>query len=130
MNTTVANNFLTTLNNIQLVSRLTTHALDNMNVSLDYMDPGWIIALCAQMREIGASLWIEDAWATDLQQEGDSSIMETLSNLSWMTPLQLRRENTMRLYMKVITVLDLADPTGQFIPDGRLTEEWQAESNL
>ena len=130
MNTTVANNFLTTLNNIQLVSGLTTNILDNMNVPLDYMDTGWIIALRARMREIGASLWIEDAWVPELQREGDSSIMETFSDLPWMTPVQLRRANAVRLYMKVITISDLVDPTGKFIPDGRLTGEWQAESTL
>ena len=35
-----------------------------------------------------------------------------------------------RLYLRVLTIADLADPTGQFIPDGMLNGDWQAGSDI
>ncbi len=38
----------------------------------------------------------------------------------------IKRANPVRLYLRVITVADLADPSGAFILDGMLQGDWQA----
>jgi ribonuclease HI len=129
-NKTVANNFLVTLNNIQLVSGLTTPIFDQSEVHLTYMDKGWITELHSRMQEIEATMWIEDAWSPKLQRENDTAIMAAFSAVPWATKLQLKRANTVRMYMKVITTSDIADPTGTYIPDGRMIGTWIADSSL
>jgi len=50
--------------------------------------------------------------------------------LYFVTQSQLRRANTVRLYLRVITLADLCDPTGNYIPSSMLNGDWQAGSDL
>ena len=43
---------------------------------------------------------------------------------------QLRKVNAVRLYLRVVTIADLTHPSGGYIPDGMLTGDWQAGSDL
>ena len=50
--------------------------------------------------------------------------------LYFVTQSQLRRANTVRLYLRVITLADLCNPTGNYIPSSMLNGDWQAGSDL
>ena len=82
------------------------------------------------MREIEASMWIEKAWAPKLQQKNDVSIMERFSAIQGMTTCDLQEVNVVRIYIRVIMIADLIHPSGGYTPDGILTEDWQAGSDL
>ena len=44
--------------------------------------------------------------------------------------LQLKQANTVWLYLRVVTITDLSNTKGTFIPNGMLNGDWQAGSNL
>ena len=75
-------------------------------------------------------MWIEKAWAPKLQREYDRSIMERFVEIQGATVGQLRKVNTVRLYLRVVTITDLTHPSGEYIPDGMLMGDWQAGSDL
>ncbi|KAL7532592.1 hypothetical protein ACHAWF_004182 [Thalassiosira exigua] len=126
---TVANDFLTALDWAQIRSGYVQPILEATSGHLDYIGRGFITYMRRNLDEMDASLWIEKAWTPKLQREGDKSIMERFSQIS-STRRQLEKLNAVRLYLRVVTVADLADPTGRYIPDGMLTGDWRAGSDL
>ena len=127
---TVANDLLVTLDNIQLNSGLVTPIFEETATRLDYLDNGHLVALRNRMSAYDASLWIEEAWAPKLQRVGDRALMEAFGKIVGITKRMLEKANAVRLYLRVITIADLADPAGEFIPAGMLTGHWQAGSDL
>jgi len=125
-NKTVANNFLVTLDNIQMASGFVTPILEDTTLPIDYVDRGWIISLRDRMSEYNAGVWVEDAWAPKLQRVGDKSLMEVFTNIQGMTPAKLAKINAVRQYLRVITVADLADEAGTHVRDNMLNGEWTA----
>ena len=126
-NNTLANDILTALDNIQLASGFVLPILEATSADIDYIDNGWIIDLRKRLDDIGAKLWIEDARQPKLQREGDYSLMERF--LSVKTTAKQRTQLRMVLHwLRVITIADLTDPTGQYIPGYKLTGDWQADS--
>ena len=72
-------------------------------MEMDYIDRGWIVDLRERLNEIGATLWIEDAWQPQLQREGDISLMErflSVQSTSWQRN-QLRK---VLHWLRVITL--------------------------
>lgn len=126
----VANDFLVTLDSVQLCSGLTEPIMEYPTPTIGYLEKSIIIDLRSRLEEMGASLWVEKAWTPALQRLGDMSIMERFLGLPGVSRSQLRQANVARLYLRVITIADLCDPTGQFIPSGMLSGDWQAGSNL
>ena len=47
--------------------------------------------------------------------------MEGFTTIPGITKGQFKQANTVRLYLRVITIADLTDPDGSTIPDGMLT---------
>ena len=82
------------------------------------------------MEEIEAMVWIEKEWAPKPQCKRDGSIMERFTAIIRATPGQLWKVNAVRLYLRVIIIAYLAHPLGGYIPDGMLTGDWQAGSDL
>ena len=66
-------------------------------------------------------MWIEKAWAPKLQQENDGSIIERFTAIQGATTGELKKVNMVRLYLRVVTIVDLSHPSGGYIPDGMLT---------
>ena len=70
---------------------------------------------------------IKNQWAPGIQREHDRSIMEQFCELAKnkyvsATPGQLRIANEVRIWLRVITVADLANVGGTCIPHDRLGE--------
>ncbi|KAL7544883.1 hypothetical protein ACHAWF_012867 [Thalassiosira exigua] len=128
--TTVVKDFLTTLDWIQHRSGWVRPILEHVQGRIDYVGRGHMIFIRNCLRDMDASLWIEQAWTPSLQRVGDEALMERFTQHPRATKGQLEKLNAVRLYLRVITVADLADPSGQYIPDGMLTGEWQAGSDL
>ena len=129
MNGTVANDLLTTLDTLQLVSGLTTPVFEYKK-PLRYLDRGFLTCLHDRMQEIDATVWIEEAWTPKLQREHDESIMEAFMERPRMSKDLLHKLNSVRLYLRVITIADLVSPDGTFIGNLALRGEWRADSEL
>ena len=127
---TVANDILVTLDHIQLTSGFVLPILSNTLEPINYIDNSFLLSIRNRLSEINGSLWIEKAWSPPLQREGDSSIMENFTRISGITTSTLKRANTVRIYLRVITIADLANPEGTAIPDGMLNGDWQAGTDL
>jgi hypothetical protein len=127
---TVANDILFTLDNLQLCSGFTLPVLEFPSLPLSYVGQGYLKSVRERLAEMDAGLWIEHAWTPPLQREGDASIMECFAAIPNITIAQLRHANVVRLYLRVITIADLSDPTGHYIPCGMLTGDWRAGSDL
>ena len=127
---TVANDFLVTLDSVQMCSGFTTPILETTTEPISYLSPSYIIDLRRRMSEMKAFLWIEDVWAPKLQREGDASLMQRFLQCPQISRAMLRQANAVRLYLRVVTIADLADAGGTFIPAGMLTGKWQAGSDL
>jgi hypothetical protein len=74
-------------------------------------------------------LWVEDAWQPKLQRESDVGLMEAFLEIS---PTRSKRMHLRQVlhWLQVVTLADLANATGRFIPEGRLTGDWRAHSTL
>jgi hypothetical protein len=119
----VANDILVTLDYIQLISGFVAPILDSTTKPINYIDNSFLLSIRNRQSEINSSLWIERAWSPLLQREGDSSIMEAFTQIPRITTSTLRRANTVRLYLRVITIADLTNPEGTTIPDTRRNVE-------
>jgi hypothetical protein len=126
----VANDFLVTLDTVQMCSGFTEPILRSVNDAIEYLSPSYIISLRDRLREMNAYIWIEKSWCPQLQREGDKSIMQTFARCPHISRAMLRQANAVRLYLRVVTIADLADVGGSFIPAGMLTGDWTAGTDL
>jgi len=126
----VANDFLVTLDQVQLCSGFVLPIMEHPTLQIRYLGHSYLLDVRRRLNEIDASLWIEKAWTPHLQRVGDAALMERFLTIKGITTAQLRRANTVRLYLRVVTIADLCDPTGSYIPGGMLTGDWQAGSDL
>ena len=129
-NRTVANDIIVTLDSIQLYAGLQYPLLEHPGLPVNYAGKSFFLSFRQRLANINASLWIEDVWKPQPQREGDQFIMELFIRIPGITAAELRRANAVRLYLRVLTIADLADSTGHFIPTDMLTGKWQAGSDL
>jgi len=127
---TLANDILVTLDHVQLLSGFTTPVMQNTANRIDYIGTSYLVEMRHRLLEIEGTIWIEHAWTPPLQRQRDKSIMERFTAIPRITTGQLKQANTVRLYLRVISIADLTDPEGSTIPDGMLTGDWQAGSDL
>ena len=119
-----------TLDNVQLCSGFVSSLFEHTHPPIPYLEKSHLIDIRRRLGELDASLWIEKAWAPSIQRIGDESLMERFLTIPNITTSQLRQANTVRLYLWVITIADICDTTGYFIPSGVLNGDWQAGSDL
>ena len=127
---TVANNFLVTLDTVQLCSGFISPILEHTTENIVYLSQSYIINVRQRLAEMDATLWIEKKWAPALQRVGDRSLMECFVRIPGITRASLRKANAVRLYLRVVTIADLADVGGTFIPANMLDGSWQAGSDF
>ncbi len=126
----MANDIIVTLDSIQLNAGLSSPIMEDVSQPIPYLGHSYFLSLRTRLAELRGSLWIEDVWRPKLQREGDQFLMDCFIRIPGITTSELRKANAVRLYMRVLTISDLADPTGRFIPDGMLTGAWQAGSDI
>ena len=66
-------------------------------------------------------MWIEGSWAPKLQQVNEEPIMEIIVRLKGMTKCDLKHVNTVRLWMRAVTVADMANESGIDIMDNAVS---------
>ena len=126
---TVANNFLVTLDLVQMCSGFTEPILESTEGHISYLQQSYIIELRHRLHDMNARLWIEKKWTPSLQRENDASLMQVFLTCPEISRAMLKRANAVRIFLRVVTITDLADVGGTFIPAGILTGKWQAGSD-
>ena len=129
-NRTVANDVIVTLDTLQLASGQSRPLMEYADTQVNYLRNSFFLHLRSQLSDINASLWIEDVWRPQIHRDHDEFIMDQFVKIPGITRAELRQANAVRLYLRILTIADIADPSGEFIPDGMLTREWQAGTDL
>ena len=104
--------------------------MQNTASKIDYIGTSYLVEMRRRLSDIEGTIWIEHACVPSLQQQRDESLMARFTTIPRITIGQLKQANTVRLYLRVITIADLTDPEGSTIPDGMLNGDWQAGSDL
>lgn len=127
---TVANDIVVTLDSLQLASGLSRPLMEYPTAEVNYLGDSYFLHIRSQLAEINASLWIEDVWRPTPHREHDAFLMDQFIRIPGITRADLKQANAVRMYLRVLTIADMADPSGEFIPDGMLTGKWQAGTDL
>ncbi|KAL7533445.1 hypothetical protein ACHAXR_008969 [Thalassiosira sp. AJA248-18] len=113
-NGTLGTDMLVVLSAIQLVSDLCEPIPEDVDSDLSYAPSGWFIHQRNRLQAMNGILWVERQWTPSIQRHGDQSIMATFLAIPDITPIKLRHTNYCQLFMRVVTVADMANPsTGQ-----------------
>ena len=110
---TVANDLLTTLEEIQLASGFVRPIMEFTDLPISYIDQGLLIKIRKRMGGYEAGIWFEGAWTPELQRERDAAIMEAFVRILGITPRQLEKANACRLYLRVHIRCRPGKPSGQ-----------------
>ena len=89
-----------------------------------------MLHLRSRFNDWGGQQWIEHQWTPQLQRQNDASLMKAFSRLPGATKRKLEKCNMRRLYSKVITLSDISDPRGTYIPWEKTSGNWKSESTL
>ena len=73
--------------------------------------------------KVDIAIWIEEAWHPELQRVNDAAIMELFADAPEANQQDLDKCNEVRLYLRVITIVDITHESGEYIPDHTLTSE-------
>ena len=119
-NGTVANDMLTVLSAIQLIAGWTTPIFEDTTTRLDYIQQGWFTHQRSRMGRMQATMWIEHQWCPDIQRVHDRALMQAFLAIPNITRSRLMRANLVRIYLRVITIAELANTTGTHIPGHRM----------
>ena len=105
----VSNDFKVTLARVQLRSGFVTPILYDTWRPITYIEGSYVLNLPERIQKNEQmKLWIEGAWVPELQQENDESIMEKITRLKGITEGKLKQVNTVRLWLRVVTVADMS----------------------
>ena len=98
------------------------------------IEEGQIQHIHDRLNDLGGGIWIENAWKPNLQRIGDKSLMKTFLNIRGkvkkVSPEKLRMANEVRMWLRVITIAELADESGKSISPAKLNGTWRADSTL
>ena len=112
------------LEQLQLFSGVSTPILSHPNseeaYQLKYLPPTWILTLRDFLKTFNGSIEFPEAWLPHPQRQHDSIIMDRIHTTT-KSKTTLSRINACRLYMRVLTVADITDPTGQYIEQKFIT---------
>ena len=112
----------------QLASGFVSCVMLIPTIQITYLSAGWIPHLRMRLSALDGCLSIEKAWVLHLQQQDDDSIMEVIADSKGLTPKEKQLANEMRIWLRVICILDLADVEGVSIAWNRLTGKWRGIS--
>ena len=95
---------------VQLNSGFVTSVLCDTRQPITCIEGSYMINMRKRMNKIGnAKLWIKGSWAPKLQQVNNVLIMERIGKLKGIIKGGLKQVNSGRLWMRVVTVADVAN---------------------
>jgi hypothetical protein len=127
----VATDIICTLNALQLLSGFVSPLLEVTSPEIRYVGRGWLVNLREMLHCYGITVWIEGAWRFPLQRQGDCALMERFASNPNITPVMLVYANEFRIWMRIISLAQLASVDGTNICIDRIrnNSEWRAKSD-
>jgi ribonuclease HI len=128
----IATDLKIALSHAQLQSGMVTPILDDTTANIPYLEPGQIKHIRERLTHLKGSIWIEKVWTPPLQRIGDQSLMAAFLKVraSGASLPRLQLANEYRMWLRVITVADMADYNGTRISPEKLNGTWRAPSSL
>ena len=86
-----------------------------------------------RLYDLNAHIEIEDAWNSLPQCVNDRFLMEVFCRMrqqKGMSDSKLRQVNRIQIWLRVITIAELADPDGACISPEKFTGDWRNDSTL
>ena len=127
----VSNDFKVTLARVQLRSGLVTPIVYDTRRPITYIEGSYVINLRERMQKVGQTKFcIEGAWVPELQQENSTSILVKITRLKGITKGELKQVNTVRLWLRVVAMADIANEAGTDIMDNMMSGQWRTGTDL
>ena len=90
----------------------------------------WLPSIRNYLVVIGGKITIKDVWHPRLVREHDIIILDQFLTEHVLTEYQKAKLNSVRLWLQVITLADITDPTGRYIEAWERTGSTSLQSNL
>ena len=92
--------------------------LADTKTALPHLESSWLASMRQYLKGIGANLELDEAYLPGLQCTGDTYIMDAVLADPSFKPYQVRMVNYCRMYLRVVTLADIATAKGDAInPD-------------
>jgi len=98
----------------QLFSGSGTHILEDPSQILNYVPVTWVTTVATFLAKIKSTIISKHAWKPTFQRTNDRFLMDDFRTHT-QSKTQLSRLNACRLFLKVTTLADICDATGQYI---------------
>ena len=95
-----------------------TPILGDNSTSFPHFKSNWISSVRIYLGAIDGTLELKDTFIPQLQRESDRFIMDLVLDFGQFKPHQIRMINYCRLFLRVVTVSDIANATGTAIDKG------------
>ena len=81
----------------------------------NHLGQGWLLSLRGFLHHIGGRVVIPGIWTPQLTRVNDEAIMDAFRRTCDPTEYEMALANSVRLYLRVLTVADIADYAGRNI---------------
>ena len=112
------------LEQVQILTGIGTPILEDTNkksqLNLGYIPHNWILSIREFLTTFNGAIEYKEAWRPTPQRINDLIIMDEIHKWT-KSSTQLSRINACRIYLRVITVADITDPTGKYINPSAMT---------
>jgi hypothetical protein len=95
-----------------------------------HLGNGWLPSIRNYLAVIGGKIIIKDVWHPRLVRENDIILMDQFLKEHSLTEYQKAKLNSVRLWLRVLTLADITDPTGRYIEAWARTGSKRLQSNL
>ena len=106
---------------------------NSKRASLAHSETGWLLHIQQRLCDLNAHIEIEDAWTPLPQCLNDQSLMEVFCRMRQQkgtSDSKLHQVNRVRIWLRVITIAELANPDGACISPEKFTGNWRNDSTL
>jgi hypothetical protein len=78
-----------------------------------YIPRNWLLCTREFLNSIDAMVDIQDSWTLKPQRDNDQFIMQDMAEHLQLKPAELKRMNACRMYLQVVTLVDMVDGSGK-----------------
>ena len=122
---TVGNDMLIVLSALQIVSGLCEPIMEKVETNLGCMGISWFCHHWKRLQAMNSKMWINHQVLPLLQQSNAISLMKAFSKIAGTKIRRLEMANCCRIYLRIITIADLANERGGQIPGNKMDGKWR-----